>query len=122
MATQGELLTRDGWQRAPGLYASPSPGPGLSVFYVVSNYWGAAEERRENRAEVELWFGGVAGQKDSSLRFSPSKVRDSDHAVEVDRLALVPSHLLMYGPDGNTVIEDKLGPVEWRIQGPPGRP
>jgi hypothetical protein len=45
MATQGELLTPEGWDKAAkSLFLDPKPTPGNKVILVVSNEWGLPGE------------------------------------------------------------------------------
>ena len=39
MATEGELLTDDGWRRVSGMFAKQLPFPGNDVILIVSNSW-----------------------------------------------------------------------------------
>jgi hypothetical protein len=122
LATQGELLTPDGWRRACGFFSSPTPFPGNKVILVMSNYWGPAYEPmpRNDSADVELGYIAL-GKIDSTLRYTDTP--QTEHVVKtafVYHLVPVPSYLEMMGPDGKTLVEKKpVGYREWQIQGSP---
>jgi len=118
LATQGELLTPDGWNRACGFFSSPTPFPGNQVILVMSNDWGPAFQvgSREDAAEVDLGYFAI-GKIDSALRYTntPSKYMKTGFAYH---LIPVPSYMKMMGPDGKTLIEKRpVGYREWQIQG-----
>jgi hypothetical protein len=120
LATQGELLTPDGWRRACGFFSSPTPFPGNKVILVMSNDWGPAFQvgSKNDAAEVDLGYFAL-GNIDSALRYTdtPSKYMKMALAYH---LVPVPSYLEMMGPDGKTVVERKpAGYREWQIQGSP---
>jgi hypothetical protein len=118
MATEGELLTADGWQRASRLYTSPTKWPGTSVVRVVSNHWGFERQRSIDgkTVEVAVRYGGEAGRIDSALRYTPS----SDRAVGMMfRLVFVTTYLTTYGSDGKTVTQRSPLGDEWRFERPP---
>jgi hypothetical protein len=57
LATQGELLTPDGWQRAGGFFTKPTPYPGNKVIQIMSNYWGPASVLNSNNQKAEGLLG-----------------------------------------------------------------
>lgn len=120
MATQGELLTPDGWRRGCGFFSSPTPFPGNKVILVMSNDWGPAFQvgSKDDAAEVELGYFAI-GKIDSALRYTdtPSKYMKTGFAYH---LVPVPSYTEMMGPDGKTLVEKRpVGYREWQIQGSP---
>jgi hypothetical protein len=120
LATQGELLTPDGWRQACGFFSSPTPFPGNKLILVMSNDWGPAFQvgSKDDAAEVELGYFAI-GKIDSALRYTdtPSKYIKTGFAYH---LVPVPSYMEMMGPDGKTLVEKRpVGYREWQIQGAP---
>ncbi|MGA8500670.1 MAG: hypothetical protein WB683_03915 [Candidatus Sulfotelmatobacter sp.] len=120
LATQGELLTPDGWRRACGFFSRPTPFPENKVILVMSNDWGPAFQvgSREDAAEVDLGYFAL-GKIDSTLRYTntPSKYMKAAFAYH---LVPVPSYLEMMGSDGKTLVEKRpVGYREWQIQDSP---
>jgi hypothetical protein len=115
MATQGELLTKDGWGRASRLYANPIPWPGNKVIRVVSNHWWP-EQRLINgkTAEIMVQYGGEAGRIDSALRYTPSGDRSVGMIFALD---FIPTYSPTYGQDGKVIKETPMGD-EWRFEVP----
>jgi hypothetical protein len=72
MATQGQLLTPQGWHIAGGFFTEPKPFPANEKILVVANEWGPAYELRSdgNSAEVALGYFD-AGTIDAKLRYTP---------------------------------------------------
>jgi hypothetical protein len=72
MATQGELLTPEGWSKACGFFTSPTPFPGTKVILVVSNDWGPSYDDRSKDDSTDAEMGYVdMGKVDSALRYTP---------------------------------------------------
>ncbi len=126
MATQGDLLTPEGWRMASGFFIHPEPFPGNNVILVMSNYWGPPGQLRTegDAAEVLVGFAN-AGQIDSALRYTPPKVTAALKTGMSYRLVFGPSHgkMSVIGPDGKVKEEKEVtGPSEWRIDGSQGSP
>ncbi len=123
LATQGELLTPDGWRRACGFFSSPTPFPGNKVILVMSNDWGPAFQvgSRDDAAEVDLGYFAL-GKIDSALRYAdtPQTGHEMVKTAFAYHLVPIPSYLEMMGPDGKTLVEKRpVGYREWQIQGAP---
>jgi hypothetical protein len=120
LATQGELLTPDGWRGACGFFSSPTPFPGNKVILVMSNDWGPAFQvgSRDDAAEVDLGYFAI-GKIDTALRYTdtPSRYMKTAFAYH---LVPVLSYMKIMGPDGKTLVEKRpVGYREWQIQGSP---
>jgi hypothetical protein len=104
MATTGELLTRDGWQRAGRLFNHAIPVPTNKTVNVVSNSWGLDNESiKGNTAEVIMGFEDE-GTIDATLRYRPPPKTDAVKAGRLYRLVFAPTHEFMYDSDGKTII------------------
>jgi len=123
MATQGELLSAEGWHRAGGLFTDPTPQAGKAIL-VVSNYWGPASEVRSTGETAEVTQGYVdMGRIDSALHYSPPRGSAVGKTALVYHLVTVPTYLMMYGPDGKTLLNKKpAGTRVWQIKDPQGLP
>jgi hypothetical protein len=121
MATQGLLLTDEGWSRSSGSFTKPDSAPRNREFRVVSNYYGVISASTSgNSAEVDMDYQAV-GKIDSALRFTPAPKSQFVKTAIVYRLVLGPTPLRMFGPDGK--MEEKMtGHVEWRIESPQDSP
>ncbi len=93
---------------------------------ITSDYY-AVNPSSVNGAEATVDVGFVnAGQIDANLRYSapeptPPMVK---HASLTYHLVSRPAHVMMYGPDGKTLVEKKEipGEIAWQIDGPPPLP
>jgi hypothetical protein len=124
MATQGQLLTPQGWRMAGGFFTEPKPFPAKEKILVVSNEWGPAWELRSdgNRVEVVLGYWD-AGSIDAQLRYAPPPKTDAIKTGFEYSLVAAPVYHMMYGPDGKTLLEKRAtGSYVWQIQGDQGRP
>jgi hypothetical protein len=122
MATQGDLLTPEGWDKAAkSLFLDPKPTPGNRVILIVSNEWGLpGEEINGGKATVYMGYED-AGQIDSKLRYTAPKSGNWTKTGMSYRLLLVPTYAIFYAPDGRTVMEKKpTGCHAWQIQNPSG--
>lgn len=124
MATQGQLLTPKGWRIAGGFFTEPRPFPVNAKILVVCNEWGPAYEVRSDGNSVEIVVGySDAGSVDAKLRYSPPEKTDSAKTGFVYTLVTAPSYLMMYGPDGKTLVEKRpTGSRVWLIKGAQGPP
>jgi hypothetical protein len=124
-ATQGELLKPDGWQRANGYFSKPAPYQNNKLIWVVSNYWGPAEQQsslKVGKAQVFLGFWDL-GKIDSTLNLLPAPKTDYEKMATLYYLVPVPGYIGMYGPDGKTLLFKKpTGKCGWQIEGEPGTP
>jgi hypothetical protein len=122
-ATEGELLTLDGWNRASGLFAQRDPWPGNREVRIVSNYWGVGPVFvNPDTAEADVDYTNE-GEIDSFLRYTPPPKTPYFKTSLVFHLILVPEYAPVYGPDGKTVVSKKpTGSQWWQIQGPRGLP
>ena len=124
IATEGGLLTPEGWSEACKLYTNPVPFPGDKVISVMSNSWGLASEHRlkDNGVTVELGYTDM-GKIDSSLRFAPSPKAEFMKTALSYHVIAVPAFYWVTGADGKTPVEKKfVGYRVWQIQGSPGLP
>jgi len=124
MATQGELLTPEGWHQACGFFTNPTPFSGNNAILVMSNDWGPSYEDRskEHSTDVELGYFD-RGKIDAELRYAPPPKKEFVKTGFLYHLVAVPAYSMMYGPDGKTVVEKKpTGYRFWQIQGSPGLP
>jgi len=126
MAARSELLTPKGWAEVSTLFTKPGPPTGNKVIRITSDYY-AVNPSSVNGAEATVDVGFVnAGQIDASLRYSapeptPPMVK---HASLRYHLVSRPAYVMMYGPDGKTLVEKKEipGEIAWQIDGPPPVP
>jgi hypothetical protein len=122
IATQGGLLTADGWSKACGLYTNPVPFPGNKEILVVSNQWGPAYDFKGDGTQIEVGYA-ERGKIDSELRYTPPRKTEFIGTAFQYHLIAVPSYLMTYGPDGKTLIKKTpAGYRGWQIQGSPGTP
>jgi hypothetical protein len=125
MGVRGELLTRDGWEMASGDFVTPGSAPEDLSFDVFSNRYGVDSAHiTANTATVEVGFKNV-GHIDSRLRYSPPRKLPSRvlQTAFLFRLAVTPLYVLMYGPDGKSLVEKKpTGNSAWKIVEPAPMP
>ncbi|SPF49461.1 exported hypothetical protein [Candidatus Sulfotelmatobacter kueseliae] len=121
MATQGQLLTPDGWRIAGGFFTEPRPFPANEKILVVCNEWGPAYEGRSDGNTKEIVVGyWDAGSIDAKLRYTPPPPENTGYVKTAFSYTLVtaPSYLMMYGPDGKTLVEKRpTGSRVWLIKG-----
>ena len=123
-ATEGELLTPDGWNRASRFFVHHDTFAENSVLRVVSNNWGIEHSSVHNdSAEVVLEYW-EAGTVDASLRYTPPTKTDFYKNAVVYHLILAPTHWTMFKSDGKVITgkEERTGPDEWQIKEPTGLP
>jgi hypothetical protein len=124
MATRGDLLTSEGWNRACQLFTKPVLSPENKSILIMSNDYAVARASIEgNTAKVWMQFTKL-GQIDSQLRFIPAPPTNAyATAVQYDLVASH-RHMVMYGLDGKTKLQDKEIPesVIWQIDGSQGQP
>jgi hypothetical protein len=122
MATQGELLTPDGWRRAGGFFTKPTPYLDNKVVQVRSNYWGPAAVTNSNNQRAEVFLGYLdLGKIDSALRYSDAPEPHYMKMAMNYRLVSVPGYIFTHGPDGKTLLYKKpTGKCGWQIEGGPG--
>ena len=119
MATTGELLTKEGWNRASRLFAASDQPFSNKTITVVSNYYGADRPIIQGTtANIVVWYGGTAGQIDSSLRFRPAPATNTAKSLFPYTLVLAASHFTIFDQDGKTVIKEMTGSPEWQISSP----
>lgn len=119
MATSGEQLTSEGWNRASALFTVPQPHPTSKPILVVSNYYGInLVDLKDDSAKVQMEYIDY-GSIDSALRYSPAQKTQAYKTSFGYRLIRVPMYVMMYGSDGKTLVEKKpTGATAWRIEGP----
>lgn len=106
-ATEGDLLTADGWNRVSGFFLQQSPSPGNSVVRVVSNYWGVGHASVDNdAAEVDVEYSD-AGKVDSLLQYSPPLKTTFYKTVTVFHLVFAPTKLTMFKSDGKKIYRKR---------------
>jgi hypothetical protein len=121
-ATQGQLLTAEGWKQASGLFTHPDTTYDTETIWVASNDWAPGYGAiTGDTAEVNMGYAD-AGKIDSSLRYIPPK---SSRFFKVEmsyRLVLAPMHQTAYKKDGTTAAREITGPPVWQIDGSQGAP
>jgi hypothetical protein len=126
MATQGHLLTPDGWHTAGGFFTEPRPFPANERILVVCNEWGPAYETRSDGNTKEISVGyWDAGSIDSKLRYTPPSPENTGYVKTAFGYTLVtaPHYLMMYAPDGKTLVEKRpTGSRVWMIKGTQAEP
>ena len=123
-ATEGELLTPDGWNKASQFFVEHKAFPANGSVKIVSNNWELGHSSISNdTAEVDVEYMD-AGTVDASLRYSPPPQTGFYKAAMVFHLVFAPTHWTMFKSDGKTIIgkEERIGPAEWQIQEPAGLP
>lgn len=123
-ATEGELLSRDGWNRASRFFVKQGNFPENTPVRIVSNNWAVGRFSVDNdtaEVDVEYWD---AEMLDPSLRYSPPPRTGFYKTAEVFHLVFRPTHWTMFKSDRKTIIgkEERIGPTEWQIKEPPGLP
>ena len=116
-ASAGELLDAQGWTQAvSGFFTKPGNAP--RDFGVVANrYWISAMSREGGKIEITVESAEL-GRIDSQLRFTATPSPHGNPHFYIYRLVFGPTPMRMYGPDGKTLIEEKMtGPNRWRIEG-----
>ena len=136
VATQGTLLTPEGWDKTARSFADyPLPAPGSTVtndahrskkpILVTSNDWGVLScTITGNSAEVVVEYYDV-GRIDPSLLYSPGK--DSGpmgKTALLFTLVFAPVRYLSFRSEGNVLKVDKImtGPAAWQIEKTPALP
>jgi hypothetical protein len=116
MGIRGELLTPEGWENSSGFFTKANPTLQNNSFDVFSNDYGVGRtEITGSTAEVEMGFINL-GRIDSVLRYSPPPKTPFYKTALRFRLALTPTYIRMFGPDGKTEIERKpTGESAWKI-------
>lgn len=121
MAARGELLTAKGSAEASKLFTKPGPPRGNKAVRIMSDYY-AVNCSSVVGAEATVDVGFVdAGQIDSSLRYSGPTPTPAIKTSFRYHLVSGPAYVMMYGPDGKTLLEKKeiAGTSIWQIDGPP---
>jgi len=123
MATQGQLLKPEGWRLAGGFFTEPRPFPANEKILVVGNEWGPAYEMRTDGNSKEIVVGyWDAGSVDTNLRYTPPARTGFVKTAFAYMLVTAPSYLMMYGPDGKTLVEKRpSGSRVWLIKGAQGQ-
>jgi hypothetical protein len=122
MATQGVLLTQDGWSKLDTLFASSAPFRGNNKILVVSNDWGPPYDYKvtDNHAEVAVGYIDM-GTIDSELRYTPPVKTEFVKTAFLYHLSPVPAYSTMYSADGR-VGKKPIGSRAWKIEGSPDVP
>ena len=133
IATQGTLLTPDGWNKtARGFADYPVPSPGSTIvrdphsspkpILVTSNDWGVLScTITGNSAEVVVEYYD-AGRIDPLLRYSPGQDFGPMGKTAMQfTLVFAPVHYPSYTSEGNVLKVDKIitGPAAWQIEKTP---
>ena len=126
MATQGQLLTPEGWRIVGGFFTEPRPFPAKEPILVVGNEWGPAYEMRSVADGKEIAVGyWDDGSIDAKLRYTPPPKANTGFVKTAFGYTLVtaPSYMMMYGPDGKTLVEKRpTGSYVWLIKGAQPQP
>jgi hypothetical protein len=108
-ATDGSLLSLDGWARASKLFEQSNTYPADGVILLISAPAIIGEtERNGDRAKVETKWGDYFGEIDSHLQYKPSPVRGAI-LLGADSFSLVFVHRR------TGAVEDS---GDWLIEGP----
>ncbi len=134
LATQGDLLTVEGWDKmARGAFVYPAPAIGSKAtvihpkggktIRVVSNAWGIVGCTMEtDKAKVVVEYDD-AGSIDEKLRYTPGvEPPPMGKSEMLFTLTLVPGHWETYKTVGDAleVSEVKSTPPAWQIESPQG--
>jgi hypothetical protein len=118
-ASEGQLLNLEGWNQVVAHYFTKvSDIPGDSSFSVVSNrYWILDVSKEGSKIQVSVETVEL-GRIDSRLRFVAAPKSHSYPQFYLYYLVFGPTPMRTYGPDGKTLIEEKMtGPNRWKIEG-----
>jgi len=125
LATQGDLLTANGWERARGFYSHSTPPPVSKSIDVVSNVWGPASQKSLDGeiAVVVIGFDD-AGHIDENLKYIAPKETGAVKTGRLYHLVFAPTKFETYKSDGKNLVVDKtiVGPKAWQIEDKPGAP
>ena len=119
-ATEGKLLTPEGWNEASPLFVKHEAFPANSSVQIVSNDWGVDHfSVSGDTAEVDMGYA-EAGIVDATLKYSPPPRTRSQKTAMVFHLVFAPTHWTMFKSDGKEITgkEERTGPMEWQIQEP----
>ena len=122
---RGELLTRDGWDRASADFETKNPRPLDGSFDVLSNDYGVGAARVEDDTATVVVGVDDEGHIDANLRYSPPRPLPPGvlKTAILFRLKIAPVINVMYGPDGKTIVEKKdTGYKAWIIVGHQKKP
>jgi hypothetical protein len=107
LGIRGELLTPEGWEYSSGFFTKPNPVLQDNTFDVFSNDNGVDDtEITGDTAVVTMGFSRL-GRIDTVLRYSPPPKSPFFKNSLLFRLALTPTYIRMFGPDGKTEIGKK---------------
>jgi hypothetical protein len=123
-ATEGKLLTPEGWNEASPLFLKHEAFPANASVRIVSNNWGVDHSSvRGDTAEVDMGYAD-AGIVDATLKYSPPSRARSQKTAMVFHLVFAPTHWTMFRSDGKEITgkEERTGATEWQIQEPVGLP
>jgi hypothetical protein len=136
VATQGTLLTPEGWNKtARGFADYPVPSPGSTVvpnprspqktILVMSNDWGVLDcTINGNSAKVVVEYYD-AGRIDPMLRYSPGKdPGPMGKTAMLFTLVFAPVRYPSFRSEGNVLKVDKIvtGPAAWQLEKTPAQP
>jgi hypothetical protein len=125
LATQGDLLTPEGWDEASQKYFTEAArSHNRKTILVMSNDWGVSTLSSGNhRAEVDVGYL-YEGSIDSSLRYTAPPKQSSSIEIKYAltyHLVTDPTFSLAYGRDGKTLVNGKpTGYFVWRVTDPEG--
>lgn len=123
LATQGQLLTPQGWKRAGQLCTDPTSFTQAKVIFIVSNEWGPAFQHSATPESAGVTVGfNPLGSIDTNLHYTPEAKSEYIKFGVAYNVVPVPTYTMMYGADGKTLIEKRPnGTRVWRIKGSQGR-
>jgi hypothetical protein len=122
LATQGVLLTQDGWSKLDALFTKPIPFPADKKILVVSNDWGPAYDYKLGDPHADVAVGYVdMGKIDSGLRYIPPKKTEFVKTAFLYHLSAVTAYSTMYASDGKPE-KTPVGSRAWKIEGSPDAP
>jgi hypothetical protein len=117
-ATNGALLTPDGWKASSGLFTQPDAAPHGKTVHVIDNDWAINKSAISgNTAKIIVGYSD-AGQIDSALRYSPPKPTKFFKTGFQYSLVLISEDR---SPESNGQrVSDKPGQLpKWKILGTP---
>jgi hypothetical protein len=120
MAMRGDFLTESGRTRASQFFTQPTSHPaGSKVFVVMSNEYAVVRTSVEGKS-AKVWMEYTKlGEIDSDLRFTSAPATNAYGTAEEYHLMSGPRHLVLYGSDRRTKLQEKeiSESVIWQIEG-----
>jgi hypothetical protein len=118
MINDGDLLTKEGWQKACPSFVELSPYSSQSTISVTTRFPSAMGtiSVKGDHAEADVKWVDPIGEIDESLKYHPPPKTEAEGTIFVFNLALSERHCEVL-QDG-TLIHNVVGTRQWRIDGP----